>query len=200
MNPFSNCSFIILSGGKSSRFGSAKYKLLYKNKTFLETLVQLSIDLSFGETIISGVTKDTASEYLPSLVYSEPPKIYYYTDELENRGPLGGLYTCFKHATYTTAFVITVDCPSIPSQLIKDVVTSHLQNDSEVTLLQYDTKIDPLIGVYKTRFSKQIYPVIQESSAPVFRALDCITYNTYKHDYKLLNINTVSDYDNLLKT
>ncbi|MFI3176293.1 MAG: molybdenum cofactor guanylyltransferase [Eubacteriales bacterium] len=190
MNHCSNCSFIILAGGKSSRYGSAKYELRYGNQTFLQALVTKSIRLSFGETIISGLTK----EQVPTL---DGENLIFHLDELPNRGPLGGLATCLQQASYPTAFVITVDCPSIPEELIRSVVTTHLSNDYDATLLQRGNSVEPLIGMYNCDFHHHITPLITEHSAPVFRALDSISYYSMAHDFHVQNINTPHDYHTL---
>lgn len=191
---FRNYSFIILAGGKSSRMGFPKHKLIHEGKTFAEILACISQDLGFGETIFSGLAPDDLPDYI---IEDEGTPARFVADELPDRGPLGGLHACLKNAQYKAAFVVPVDCPFLTQKLVAELILAHENGSACVTLTKMGAKTEPLIGVYDKAVHEEIFAVIEHKSAPVFRVLDKTTYAEfiYAGDARAIaNINTRDDY------
>ncbi len=181
-------SFLILAGGKSSRMGTEKADLEYGGKTFLNGLIHKANEIGFEEIIISGYR-------------GELYNISIINDELENRGPLGGMYSCFKATKNELCFVVSVDVPQIEKSLITLLLDFHQTHQNPITLLCQGSKIEPLIGVYPTYLYKDIYKIIKDGSAPVFKLLDKFGYSLYhtkSNNIIVSNINTPEDYKQLL--
>ncbi len=177
-------SFLVLAGGKSSRMETQKAELDFEGKTFLETLTGKARKLGFGEIIVSGYP-------------CNEPGTVFVKDELEQRGPLGGMYSGFKAAKSELCFVVSVDAPHLDNNTVSAMIKFHQTHNKPITLLSQNSKIQPLIGIYPTRVYKEIYELIQHKPAPVFRFLDkyeCALYRPEEQEGSLLNINTPEDY------
>ncbi len=187
-----NCaelSFLILAGGKSSRMGVNKADLDFHGHTFLETLIAKARQMGFSDIIVSGYPHEISS-------------ITPIMDEFEGRGPLGGMYSCFKTARYPYCFVITVDVPQLVDETILALIDFHLTEKSQITLLSQNGKIEPLIGVYPTNSYKKIAPIIKDGSAKVFRLIDQYDYRVFylaDEDNVMANINTPEDYQRIIE-
>jgi molybdopterin-guanine dinucleotide biosynthesis protein A len=182
-------SFIILAGGKSSRMGFNKAELNYNGKTFLNTLILIAQTLHFNDIMISGYSVDIKSTLS-------------IKDEFIDRGPLGGMYSCFKASKNETCFLTCVDVPEITKNLISSMIIAHEKSGKQITLLSQNGKIEPLIGVYPTSIYEKIYSIIKNESAPVFRLLDHYDFGVFELNNKehfIKNINTPEDYAKIKK-
>ena len=181
MNP-KDLSFLILAGGKSHRMGTNKADLDFHGLTFLETLIEKARKMGFTDIIVSGYPHEISS-------------ITPIMDEYESRGPLGGMYSCFKA-------VITVDVPQLVEETILSLIDFHLKEKNQITLLSQNGKIEPLIGVYPTNSYKKIAPIIENGSAKVFRLIDQYNYRIFSladEDNIMANINTPEDYQRIIE-
>lgn len=187
MNP-NDLSFLILAGGKSRRMGTNKAELDFHGQTFLETLIKKAREMGFTDIIVSGY---------PHEILSITPIM----DEFEGRGPLGGMYSCFKAAKNKYCFVICVDVPQIVEETILSLIDFHIKNGNQITLLNQNGKIEPLIGIYPTDSYRKIVPIIKDGSAKVFRLIDQYDYKVFHVDEASLimsNINTPEDYQRIV--
>lgn len=188
MNP-KDLSFLILAGGKSRRMGTNKAELDFHGQTFLETLIEKAREMGFTDIIISGYPHEISS-------------ITPIMDEFEGRGPLGGMYSCFKEAKHPFCLVITVDVPQLVDETILSLIDFHLKKGNQITLLSQNGKIEPLIGVYPTDSYKNILPIIKDGSAKVFRLIDQYDYQVFymaDEENIMANINTPEDYQRIIK-
>jgi molybdenum cofactor guanylyltransferase len=177
-------SLIILAGGKSLRMGTNKAHLDWHAMRFIEVLVEKGKHLGFGEILLSGYD-------------GEIDGCTTIPDVKPNRGPLGGIFSCFKEASYRNAFLIPVDCPGISMKTITALAEMHLSQENEITLLKHGNRLEPLIGMYATDFYQKILPVIEFGGAPVMRALDRGEISTYymkENEVGILNLNTREAY------
>ncbi len=181
-------SFLILAGGKSSRMGTNKADLHFHGQTFLATLIEKARAMGFTDILVSGY---------PHEILSITPIM----DEIPGRGPLGGMYSCFKAAKNAYCFVICVDVPQIIGEIVNQLIDFHFKGQNQITLLSQNGKIEPLIGIYPTDSYKKIAPIIKDSSAKVFRLIDQYDYKVFHVDQSypvMSNINTPADYQQIV--
>jgi len=186
---YSDFSFLILAGGKSRRMGVNKADLKYHSQTFLETLIFKAQKMGFTDIIISGY---------PHEIEGITPVV----DEFKDRGPLGGMYSCFKVAKHKYCFIVCVDVPQLVEETIFSLIDYHIKEKSELTLLSQNGMAEPLIGIYPTDSYDKIYAIIKDSSAKVFRLIDQYDYKLFSIDdeTKIMdNINTPEDYQRIIK-
>ncbi|WP_372752185.1 molybdenum cofactor guanylyltransferase [Labilibaculum sp.] len=128
---------IILSGGKSSRMGSEKGLVKYKGKALIEYSI------------------DTLRSVCEDLVISSGNDCYSYLgipivrDELEDCGPIGGIYSCMKAIPSDIYFVISCDVPHVTPQLYTDLLVVLNQNQAVIPVDDQE-KYQPLVACYSS--------------------------------------------------
>lgn len=126
---------IILSGGKSSRFGTDKGLFLFKEKPMIEYPINIAKKFS-TEIIISANQKEYHHFGYPVIkdIYLEI-------------GPLGGLYSSLMKSSHDLNLILPCDSPFITVKLINQLIENY--NGEEIILFETsDGKIHPLIGFY----------------------------------------------------
>ena len=91
-------SLLVLAGGKSSRMGRDKAKLLLGEKSFLECILDKAEMLGIGETYLSGHGW-------------EGKDVRTVPDRYRERGPLGGMHACFSVMDTPYALVLPSEFP-----------------------------------------------------------------------------------------
>lgn len=187
MECIGDCCFLILAGGKSRRMGSCKAELKIGGSTFLEYLVDKAKKMGFGEIFVSGYEKKI-------------PGTVWIPDVLEDRGPLGGIYSCFRATHLCYCFVVGVDMPLIQEDTVRELLKTHRRKRPGATLLTHNGKTEPLAGIYDTRYSETLYDIISQGAAPVYRYLDAVGVETMKMNQpeeSIMNFNTPEEYRKL---
>ena len=189
-------SLLVLAGGKSSRMGRDKAKLLLGEKSFLECILDKAEMLGIGETYLSGHDWDGNG------VRTVP-------DRYRERGPLGGMHACFSVMDTPYALVLPVDVPQISLSVLQirldapgRLLNKNRQGYVHPLLLSHGDRTEPLIGIYPTALGAKIAELIEKESAPVFRLLDETGYDICQvsvREWELENINTPKDYEMLLE-
>ncbi len=177
-------STAILAGGKSRRMnGENKSFLTYQQQTFIESILsQLS---TFDETLISVQSRREYEELSYPLV----------EDDIQDIGPLGGLYSCLKHCRNEYLFVCATDMPLLKKELIEYMLEfTHPEYDCFV--IQSADKIHPLCGIYKKSVISTIGKMIEAKDYRLMNLLEQVntkyiplTYSCFDESI-VANINT----------
>lgn len=131
-----NITGIILAGGKSARMGSEKGFALYKNKPFINHIIEVMQPLVSEMIIVSN-----------NLEYDRF-NLKRVDDIIENTGPLAGLYSGLYHSRTENNLVLSCDVPLINGELLSDLI-SEASNEHEVVQISSQEKTMPLIALYK---------------------------------------------------
>ncbi|WP_164848305.1 molybdopterin-guanine dinucleotide biosynthesis protein B [Halobacteriovorax sp. HLS] len=102
---------LVLGGGKSTRMGSDKGKLVYHGKSQVEYLYEL-LDSKLQKTYIS--CRDSQSEY--------DFNFETIKDKFLDYGPTGGLLSAFEFNSDVAWLVVACDMPFINDQTINDLL------------------------------------------------------------------------------
>lgn len=179
----------ILSGGKSTRMGADKAKLLYKNKTFLENLVD---EFKCYPIIISNNNPDT-----------DIAGYKIVRDKYENIGPISGILEILKEAETENVFIVGVDMQFMTLE-VAEFLSTYMSTENRIITFEDNGKLNPLGSIYP----KNIIPVLEERiSNQEYKLMDLL----YDEDAKkvplkyskfnsiiLSNINYPSQYKKLL--
>ncbi len=187
-------SLLLLAGGKSSRMGQDKAKLLYEGKTFIENLIFKGRELGIEKIYVSGFS-------------GIQEDIQVVWDIFPDRGPLGGIHACMKQMETPYCLVVPVDVPQIPVEVLEELLEFHEKNCEKSmrkkipVLLEHGERRENLIGIYPVEMVDFIEDLIREHSAPVYRILKNWGFLCCKMDiaqWKVENINTQEAYQELL--
>jgi molybdopterin-guanine dinucleotide biosynthesis protein A len=138
----------ILCGGKSSRMQSEKGLVLYRNKPFIEHIIEAVLPISEN---IQLITNTNDYDYL---AYKK------LKDIVADKGPLGGIYTALVHSETELNLILSCDIPLISTEILLQLIEKQDSN-FDVSVFEDTDRIHPLIGIY----SKRILPVLKKAIA-----------------------------------
>jgi molybdenum cofactor guanylyltransferase len=178
----------ILCGGKSSRMQTVKGLVLYKNKSFIEHIIETVLPIS---TTIQLVTNTKDYDYLGYKIIA---------DIVVEKGPLGGIYSALVHSDSELNLILSCDIPLISTEILSELIEKH-NADFEISVFKDEDKIHPLIGMY----SKKLTPVLKKAlDENELKMMDFISNSNHqliaidKEKRKFFkNINSVAELNNL---
>ncbi|RMA75564.1 molybdenum cofactor guanylyltransferase [Petrotoga olearia] len=137
---------MLLSGGKSSRFGTNKALESVNGRPLIEQIVQ-SLKNAFEKVYIIGNVKE----------YAFLQDVFFCEDIIPNKGPLGGLLTGLTCSDSEYNFLTACDMPFLTNEFFEFVKLQ--KKDYDVLVPEYNSYLEPLAAVY----SKKCLPFISAS-------------------------------------
>ncbi|MCH7400823.1 molybdenum cofactor guanylyltransferase [Belliella kenyensis] len=131
-----NIEAFILAGGKSSRMGQDKGLVKVLGKAMIQHLIEKLNHLHIPCSIVS----DNVN-YKP---FERP----CFKDIVENRGPLGGLFTALTFAQKKHILLLSCDTPLIPIQALTYLLDKSLEQQINVSSIA--GRYNPLFAIYPT--------------------------------------------------
>lgn len=182
-------TMVVLAGGLSSRMGTDKADLCCRGRTFLEHQIEKGRKLGVSEILVSGYRGEScAGRVVP--------------DRLVQRGPLGGMEACLRQAKHEKCLVLSVDCPLVSAQELKNLIKESLRTKSHAVILRHGEKLEPLIGIYSSSLADTMEEEIRKGKGSVFAMLHKVGYGTYKspgEEWQFQNVNDPSVYQKMLR-
>lgn len=179
-----NITGIILAGGKSSRMGSDKGLLKLEYKTFVERVIEAMKPLVDEIVIVSNNSDYDQFGYLR------------IEDEIEDSGPLAGLYSGLKHSNSEFNMVLSCDIPMIKTEILQKLIESDFEN-YEVTQIESNYKTMPLIAIYKKDCLNTCLKLLEQGERRLRYAVNQMNTNTIKiasnYESMVKNVNTKDD-------
>jgi len=149
---------IVLAGGRSSRMGSDKSMMKLKDKSLTEYAIDVLKPLC-GKVVISSnnfIYEFTGCEVWP--------------DELPDRAPMIGIYSCLKRSETDINIILSCDMPLMSTEMLEYLVANSASYD--ITLPVHGNHfIEPLCGIYKQSSIKILKEFIDRGN---FRLNECI--------------------------
>jgi len=186
---------IILAGGKSSRMGTDKGFVLYKNKPFVQHIIE-AIKPLVDEIII--VSNHPEYDIFVLRLRSENGffKMKRVDDLIENAGPLAGVYTGLHESETENNLVISCDVPLINSETLR-LLIDGVDDNNEVVQLESQGKSMPLIAMYKKQSASVFYTLLNKGERRLGVAINHLKVKTITLDKNqeifTTNINTPID-------
>jgi molybdopterin-guanine dinucleotide biosynthesis protein A len=170
---------IILAGGKSSRFGKDKGLVSFQNILLINRAIERFRSLC-REIIIS-----SNSKVYQELGYPVIP------DEIMDRGPMMGIYSCLKYSSTTVNLVVSVDTPMVPEGLYRELVRIK---EEALVIVPGDTRnrFEPVIGLYAKEVIESMENVFNRNSFALPDLFKLVPFKTllvgYGQPFSNLNI------------
>lgn len=191
MNKEKHITGIILAGGKSSRMGTDKGFVMYKNKAFIQHIIE-AINPLVDDIIIVSNNPDY-----------DVFRLNRINDLIENAGPLAGVYTGLHFTTTENNLVVSCDVPLINSEILS-LLIKEIDKESDVVQLESHGKSMPLIATYKKQCATTFYTLLTEGERRLRVALNQLKVKTIPLDKNqgkfTKNINTPIDLSEVEKT
>lgn len=134
---------VVLAGGESSRMGREKALMKYNDRTLIEYSLE-SISGIEGKPLIISNNREVA-DFLEG--------IEVIPDFLLGRGPLGGIYTAFKH-TKDDIVIVACDTPLLKKETVERLVTEW--GNADISVYMNEGKIYPFPGIYSISLVKAV--------------------------------------------
>lgn len=139
---------IILAGGKSSRMGTDKAMLLYKDKPFLQHIIDIVNEIVAEIIIVSNHKKHDSFG------------VRRIEDDIENAGPLAGVYSGLRTSKTKYNLVLSCDIPLINKEIILKLI-NNIDNAYEVIQIKSNNKAMPLVAIYKNECESTFLKFLQ---------------------------------------
>ncbi|WP_348823439.1 molybdenum cofactor guanylyltransferase [Flavobacterium aestuarii] len=186
-----NITAILLAGGKSQRMGTDKGLLDWNGKTFIQHICD-----ALQPVVGSNILIVSANKEYDKLGFSR------VEDIIENKGPVGGLYTGLKESKTKVNLVLSVDVPFVTTELLQWLIDNHNETYM-VTQTKIGDKTSPLIGVYDRSMKIVFGEQIAGNKLKLRQAIEDVKHRTLeipeKWSSQVQNINTKEEYQNLIK-
>jgi molybdopterin-guanine dinucleotide biosynthesis protein A len=136
---------VVLCGGRSTRMGRDKASLPFGDETLLQRVIRI-VSASVADVVVVA----RAGQDLPAL----PRDVRIVRDELDDRGPLGGLGPGLRASRAEAVFATGCDAPFLGPALV-DLLFERL-GEGDAAVAETDGRPHPLCAVYRTRIASVV--------------------------------------------
>ncbi len=188
----------ILAGGRSSRMGERKEKLLFGDKTFLRNAFDVLNKACGGNiTIVGDVSSDVD---FANVLTDEPPDGV----RSENRAAIIGLYTALTNSRTDWSAILACDLPFVSHELLTRLWNFAGDEFDVVVPVQQDGRLQPLCAFYRGKnILSKLSGAIENGKMSLHGFLDQLSVRRVEFaeiadladaDLFFQNINTPEDY------
>ncbi len=180
----------ILTGGRSIRMGQNKACMKWKGQTFLERSALLF--KTFDEVLVS----------VDDIELYKDQGYVLVEDVRKGYGPLEGLYRLLSAASHSWVFLVAVDMPLLPRELILRMAEAA-KDGAKAVILEGNKRIQPLCGMYHKAAIPVLEQMFQEEMHSMSELLKRMNVKIMQIEQLgfssdvLSNINTPKDYEAL---
>lgn len=180
---------VILSGGKSTRFGSDKALAKLNGKSFIEILSD-NLSRDFHVKIST-----------QGKIYIK--KFIHISDENKDIGPIEGIRQAIKSTNEEFVGIVSVDTPLVKKEMFK-YLEEYISSDYDIYVFKDGEKVHPLCGIYRASIIKDIEKAIENDQLSVTKFIEglhtkYVDINNSKFDRNFLKnfnyINEVEDFE-----
>jgi molybdopterin-guanine dinucleotide biosynthesis protein A len=132
-------SGFVLVGGASRRMGRDKALLPLGHATMVEEIAA-RVRVAAGSVTLIGSPEKYGHLGLPVI-----------PDEIENCGPLGGLYAALRATNADWNVLVACDMPEVTVSFLQRLIEAAERSDADCVLPEIGGKLDPLCAVYHRR-------------------------------------------------
>ncbi|MCH8330430.1 MAG: molybdenum cofactor guanylyltransferase [Bacteroidetes bacterium] len=178
---------IILTGGRSKRFGEDKAMYLHKGTTFLHRAIDVAMEVVSRVVVIGDKEYDLRDD------------IDQFPDNVTGKGPLAGIVTGLKQSTTERNLVLACDYPNLNSKFLEWIIESA--GEDEIVVVKEKDQLHPLIGCYSRSLLEKLNDLLLEEKLKMHLLVDQLqatiltvdeTVSSYSKDL-LVNVNDPRD-------
>lgn len=181
----------ILCGGKSSRMGTDKGFVKFRNKCFMDWCLEAVSQITRNIHLVTGEKKYAQFGY-PLL-----------EDIYKEKGPVGGIQTALENSTTDWNLILSCDIPGINGSLLKKLVY-RTPGETSVAFLNSTSQDYPLVAMYHKDCISFFSEAIQANDLKLMNLIRRMDHTTIKvapsESPNLNNINTPQELETLNNT
>ncbi|MEN2280797.1 molybdenum cofactor guanylyltransferase [Algoriphagus sp. SE2] len=136
---YQNIAVYILCGGKSSRMNSEKGLVEFNGKPFIQWILEAVDPLTDQITLVT--KNENYSKFQLPIIQ----------DKVENKGPVGGIYSALSHSHFQYNLILSCDIPKITTELLYNLIQAATSSEKDISILCDETHDYPLIGCYQKK-------------------------------------------------
>lgn len=175
---------IILAGGKSSRFGTNKALYKLEQKPMLINIIEKLNPLFDKIYVIGNSNYD----------YDNLNNIENLTDEIPNKGPLGGLYTGLKATDSDYNYLQACDMPFVCKEYLEYMKKNIKENRGyDAYIPKKNGYLEPFVGIYQKRIKNKVLKLIKKEKLNFDNLFEKIKINRIAED----KIKEIADTDRI---
>lgn len=134
-----NISAAILAGGAASRFnGTMKPKIVVDGETIIFRILSVLRDI-FDEIIIVTNNPEEFQDFAYCRIVS---------DEIRNKGPLGGIHAALKASSAASVFIFAGDMPYLDRNVILQMIDAYKKSGGDILIPKTGVFTEPLHSIY----------------------------------------------------
>jgi len=174
---------ILFAGGKSSRMGTDKALLPFKNFKTLSEFQHHKLQQVFNEVYIS--SKENKFDFDCNIIY----------DIYETNSPLIALLSIFETLDSENIFILSVDTPLVDNSIFNTLHEAHNLN-VDVTVAKSPKSLEPLCAIYNRSIVPQIKSVLKKDMHKLQHLLKLVNTQTvqFKDATLFTNLNYMHEY------
>ena len=180
-----NLPAVIFAGGKSSRMGSDKALLPFKEHTTLSAYQYHKLSQLFSSVYLSA--KKNKFDFNCNVI----------EDRYKEHSPLLGLLSLFEILDDDAIFILSVDAPLVDKCIIEKLIETYTNSPKYDAIIAQSPKgIQPLCGIY----NRSILPLIQSYVKKDIHKLTALLkeshtkYVIFTDELAFSNLNTPQEY------
>jgi molybdenum cofactor guanylyltransferase len=131
----------VLAGGKSSRMGSDKAFLRFRDETLLSQALNVAGAVTAEVRIVGDPEKFAAFGRMVEDVYRD-------------RGPLGGIHAALSSSATDLNLMLAVDLPFVTANFLEYLLARARESGAMVTLSRAGGGLQPLCAAYRRAFAE----------------------------------------------
>ncbi|MBK9938627.1 MAG: molybdenum cofactor guanylyltransferase [Chitinophagaceae bacterium] len=177
---------IILAGGKSTRMKTEKGLVSFRGKMIVEHVIEALNKITHHIIIV------TANPAYKQFGFP------CFEDEMQNKGPLGGIYTGLVHSAAQKNLVVGCDMPFLSVDVLSGLVSKS--GDEDVLLTEHLGKAEPLCSVYAKNCIPHFKALLEQNQLKITDALIGLTTRVTSFDKEewfkgneFTNINSIDE-------
>jgi molybdenum cofactor guanylyltransferase len=191
---------IVLAGGRSTRMGRDKASLPFGEGTLLSRVVSTLAEV-VGEVVVVARRDQT----LPALSVPAGVELHVAHDDVEGRGPLGGLAPGLRALRADVAFASSCDVPFLSVAFVRTMFDAL--RDADVAIPEAEGHLHPLGAVYRRAVlphveallaSDRLRPIFLLERVPHVRVPETELRAIDPDLASLANLNTAAEYNTAL--
>lgn len=180
--------FLLLSGGRSSRYGSDKKLLQINGENITEMLIRKATESGLFDNIYISVRPDDEREYKGAIKVK---------DSVPLEGPLSGILSVLKVSDGKRIAVWACDMPAFSKEFTEKLLYEYERLSCSSLVPSVNGKPEPLAAVIDTEKARECMDrIISSNEKRVMKFHEMLVYTEYPASSKdvFFNINYVEDY------
>ena len=163
---------VILSGGRSTRFGSDKGLAEWRGRRLVDHVLDRVPRMCSEKVLVLREEQDTGAWLDVTTVHDDPQR---------NEGPLRGVIRGLAAWTTEWAWVLACDQPLVCPELLLDLLV-YATGDDHAIIPEWDGRLKPLTGLYSVRSGFLLEQCSDGGEQSLIGALKTVGYRVYDEE------------------